>query len=481
VNPTNQSSASFGFTDAQSGVTFECSLDGSAFAACTSAKSYAGLAEGSHSFQVRAVQGSKTSSATSYAWTVDLTAPTVVSIARAASSPTNAASVSWTVTFSEPVTSVAANGGNFLAVAGGGLAGSPSVTGVTGGGASYTVTASAGSRSGTLGLNLSNKGSIADAAGNALAGTTPIVGQVYTIDRTPPPAPSISSGPSGTTNQASASLVFSDGESGVTFLCKLDAGAYSACTSPKSYSGLADGTHAFAVEAFDAAGNTSSSASRTWTVDATPPPKPNVTGPNNNSPSTAAAFTFTDGESGIGFQCSMDNPTTGWAPCTSPKTYYFLSPGTHEFDVRAVDAAGNIGDYDGWKWTISGLSGGGQDFTISGDAVGALSPGGVTRSLDLALTNPNGVTIYLSSLNVALASISAPNAHGGLTCTPADFSLAQYSGGFPIVLPPGTKTLSQLGYTGAQLPSIRMLDRPLNQDGCRGATLNFTYSGSAQS
>jgi len=48
-------------------------------------------------------------------------------------------------------------------------------------------------------------------------------------------------------------------------------------------------------------------------------------------------------------------------------------------------------------------------------------------------------------------------------------------------LPPGTKTLSQLGYTGAQLPSIRMLDRPLNQDGCRGATLNFTYSGSAQS
>jgi hypothetical protein len=310
----------------------------------------------------------------------------------------------------------------------------------------------------------------------------PVVGQAYALDRTPPPAPSITSGPSGATNQTSAGFVFSDTESGVTFLCKLDTGAYAACTSPKTYSGLADGNHTFSLEAVDAAGNVSATAaSRTWTVDATPPPKPSVTGPNNNSPSTTAAFTFSDTEAGVTFQCAMDNPTSGWAPCTTPKTYYFLSAGTHEFDVRAVDAAGNIGDYTGWKWSISGLSSGGQNFTISGNTVGPLYPGGVTRNLDLSLTNPNNVTIYLSSLNVALASITAPNAHGSLTCTAADFSLVQYSGAFPIVLPPGTKTLSQLGYTQAQMPSISMPDRLLNQDGCKGATLNFGYSGNAQS
>jgi hypothetical protein len=460
-------------------VTFRCSLDGSAFGVCASPTPYSGLAAGSHTFAVQAVQGSKTSSSTSYTWTIDLTAPIVVSINRAASSPTNAASVSWTVTFSESVVNVAA--ANFGLVVSG-LGGSPAITGVTGSGTTYTVTASTGSGSGTLGLNLTNKDTIKDAAGNGLGGSVPVPGQVYTLDRTPPPAPTISSGPSGTTNQTSASFGFSDSESGVSFLCKLDTGSYATCPSPKAYSSLAGGSHTFSVESVDAAGNISTSAaSRTWAVDATPPPKPTVTGPNNNSPSTTATFTFSDTETGVTFQCSMDNPTSGWSACTNPKTYYFLSAGTHEFEVRAVDAAGNIGDFNAWKWTISGLSSGGQNFTISGNTVSSLYPGGGTSNLDLSLRNPNSVTIYLSSLSVALPSITAPNAHGGLTCPPSDFVLTQYTGGFPIVLPPGTKTLSQLGFARAQMPSITMVDRPLNQDGCKGATLNFSYSGNAQS
>jgi hypothetical protein len=51
-----------------------------------------------------------------------------------------------------------------------------------------------------------------------------------------------------------------------SFQCRLDGGAYSACLSPKLYSGLTKGLHTFSVEAVDPAGNTSKPASYTWRV-----------------------------------------------------------------------------------------------------------------------------------------------------------------------------------------------------------------------
>jgi hypothetical protein len=59
-------------------VTFECSLDGSAFAACASPQSYNNLASGSHTFQVRARDASGNVDATpaTYTWAVDNSPPT---------------------------------------------------------------------------------------------------------------------------------------------------------------------------------------------------------------------------------------------------------------------------------------------------------------------------------------------------------------------------------------------------------------------
>ena len=130
--------------------------------------------------------------------TPDSTAPTVSSINRASSNPTNTTgNVAWTVTFSENVTGV--DTGDF-ALVNSGLGGSPTISSVTqGANASvYTVTVSTGTGSGTLGLNLNDDDSIADGAGNKLGGTGTgtaggsetgngsFTGEVYTIDRAAP-------------------------------------------------------------------------------------------------------------------------------------------------------------------------------------------------------------------------------------------------------------------------------------------------------
>src|SRR5438132_4803256 len=117
---------------------------------------------------------------------VDKTAPTVTSINRVGSTPTNAASVQWTVTFGESVTG--ADTADF-ALAPTGITGA-SFTSVTGTGASYTVTTGTGTGDGTLGLNLVDNDTIVDAAGNKLGGTGigngNFTGQVFTIDKTAP-------------------------------------------------------------------------------------------------------------------------------------------------------------------------------------------------------------------------------------------------------------------------------------------------------
>jgi hypothetical protein len=359
-SPTNQTSASFSFNSA--GATgYLCSLDGSPFAACTSPKSYPGpLSAGLRTFKVEATKGAQTSAATTFTWTIDTTAPTLSSVNRAAGStnPTNTGPLTWTVTFSEPVNNVAT--GNF-GLTTSGLSGTPSVQSATAvGGApasQWTVsvkTTGTTSNGGTIQLNYTSKGSIQDPAGNAISTSPTVNGQAYTFDNTPPPAPSINSGPAqgSTVQSTSATLGFTDSEGGVTLLCQLDVGVLAPCNSGSAtYSGLAQGAHTFQVEAKDALGNTSPVTTRSWTVDTVPPPVPTFTStPANPSNQTSGSIGFKDSEAGVTFSCSLDGAPP--ASCISPKSFSGLAATGHTFSVTASDAAGNTSSAATFNWTI---------------------------------------------------------------------------------------------------------------------------------
>jgi hypothetical protein len=84
------------------------------------------------------------------------------------------------------------------------------------------------------------------------------------------PTATIETKPSRSSNLASASFTYSSNEQGATFECKLDYSDYVSCPADgKSFSGLSDGSHTFLVRASDAAGNTGSAGSYTWTIDTT--------------------------------------------------------------------------------------------------------------------------------------------------------------------------------------------------------------------
>lgn len=74
---TNQTSASFGFSSTDATATFMCSLNGAAYAACTSPRVYSGLGAGTRQFNVESVDPAGNVSLTtgSASWTVDLTPP----------------------------------------------------------------------------------------------------------------------------------------------------------------------------------------------------------------------------------------------------------------------------------------------------------------------------------------------------------------------------------------------------------------------
>jgi hypothetical protein len=216
-------------------------------------------------------------------------------------------------------------------------AGANSMTGtpVLSGGNNYTTLAAATLASNSPGYHASSD---ASSLGVAASGATQPPPDTTAPDTT------ITSAPADPTASTSASIAFNASESGSVFECKLDAGAYGNCSSPKAYTALSTGAHTFSVRASDAAGNTDASpASRTWTInppaDTTAPDTTISSGPNGPTNDSTPMFAFTATEASSTFACRVDSGSYG--ACATPWTTAVLSDGSHTVSVRATDGAGN--------------------------------------------------------------------------------------------------------------------------------------------
>lgn len=157
---------------------------------------------------------------------------------------------------------------------------------------------------------------------------------------TTPPDTSIAEGPSGSTATKTPSFTFASSEPNGTFECRIDDGAFAACSSPFKTGSLTDGPHSLEVRATDQAKNTDPTpASRSFSVDTTTPQTTITAGPTGKTTNKTARFAFRSNEAGSTFRCRLDGRR--WVACGSPKRYGRLPVGRHTFDVQASDALGN--------------------------------------------------------------------------------------------------------------------------------------------
>jgi 6-phosphogluconolactonase (cycloisomerase 2 family) len=161
------------------------------------------------------------------------------------------------------------------------------------------------------------------------------------------PDTAITAGPEGgsTTNDNTPTLDFGTvpaGEPNPSFSCSIDGGTATPCVPPFTTPALGEGEHAISVAASDFGGNADATpATRSFSVDSTPPDTTIVAGPENRSLTSdrTPTFEFSSSADGSTFSCTVDVGTA--VPCTSPFTTEALSDGAHVFTVEATDAAGN--------------------------------------------------------------------------------------------------------------------------------------------
>ena len=200
-------------------------------------------------------------------------------------------------------------------------------------------------------------------------GSTSVV-EPHTVDAIPPDV-SINQAPGQSDSTSNSPIHFtavfsepvsglSDGDvivnstAGTTTVSVTEVAPNDGTTFDVAVSGMnADGTVSVSIPANVATdevgnGNTASTSTDntvTFVLDGTPPDTIISDQPTNPTGSTSASFSFSGSDNrtpadSLTFECDLDGG--GFASCVSPQSYSGLDLGSHTFQVRAIDAAGNV-------------------------------------------------------------------------------------------------------------------------------------------
>ena len=263
---------------------------------------------------------------------------------------------------------------------------------------------------------------------------------------------SLDHAPPTLTASTAAALHAYSSPSASSFECRLDGAAWSACTSPQTYLGLAGGAgtaHLFDVRAVDARGTPDPAPPHhAWTVQTDGPRAMYLATPESLSGLTAR-FLFASSNPAATFVCALDDAAE--AACAPSLLLASLAPGRHALAVRAVVVGGPPGPPAWHRWTARGAGfvavTGGSASTCALDAAGVAFCFG-SRQGGLLGDGQDGFGASLVAGPAGLATLRLGQDHGcGVT---PDWALRCWGSGYL-----GTGTVAarsppvQIGGSGA--------------------------------
>lgn len=230
----------FAFGNITAGDTLQCDLDGRGWGECAQISDFPGLANGEHLLEARQLNRANVPSpAAGYAWVIDTSAPPVPSITSAPASPSAQANAAFTL---------------------GDLQEGDAVQCRLDGGEWNPCGAS------TQFADVANGEHLFQARQVSRAGVASAPASYrWTIDTTPPPPPSVASGPETETTRHTGHFKFTHAP-GATVQCSIDGRPYTDCTSGLDVSHLHNGPHSVTVRQISAAGVTSKTTTYRWRV-----------------------------------------------------------------------------------------------------------------------------------------------------------------------------------------------------------------------
>jgi uncharacterized protein YkwD len=160
------------------------------------------------------------------------------------------------------------------------------------------------------------------------------------------PTVSLTGGPASSTTSTSASFTWTTSGTVSSTTCSLDGGVAVACTSPRSYSALAVGSHTFRVTVTNNSGSASATAS--WSVTASTPAAtaPTVRFTSKAGTGSTKTFAWTTTGTVTSTRCSFDGGSQ--FSCSSPWTLTGLGRGSHRFTVYVAGPAGSASTWTSW-------------------------------------------------------------------------------------------------------------------------------------